>query len=119
LGEKTYDAGGASPDIAEEIDSASSPAELRGESKSSEAAMKVNKYRIDYSQKTRKGDQRISNKNNGSRKEELESNERNLEPPAIDLSSSERRIGFEYPRSDRGEIGFEPDLRRKIPTETR
>ncbi len=113
-GEKTYDAGGAAPDRPEEeIDAASRPADVQGEVKPDPEAVKANKYKIDYTQKTKRIGNRIYDKTNGNKREELQNSEQNPEQPTTNPPSVERRSGFGYQAPQLGRIGFDSVDKRK------
>jgi hypothetical protein len=118
-GEKTYDVGGTAPNLPEDLDYLSIPALEQGELKPDAERVKVNRYKIDYKQKTQRMDSRINERSNLTRSDEFESEEPAPEPSARERSSADRTLGFGYQRSELGRVGFDSDLRRKRQTETR
>jgi hypothetical protein len=120
-GETTYDAGGAAPYRAEEeMDAVSRPADVQGEVKSGTEAVKVNKYKIDYTQKTNRIGDSTNNKNtgiyektNGDNREESKNSEQTTEQPTMNPPSVARRLGFDYQAPQLGQIGFDPAGKRK------
>lgn len=115
-GEKTYDASGAAPDRPkEEMDAVSRPADVQGEVKlkPDTEAVKANKYKIDYTQKTKRIGNRIYDKNNENKREGSENNEQIPEQPTTNPPSVEHRLGFDYQAPQLGRIGFDSVDKRK------
>ena len=112
-GEKTYDAGGAAPDQPEELESVSRPAGVQGEVKPDTEGVKTNKYKIDYTQKSKRIGNSIYDKNKGNKREELENSEQIPGQPTTNPPSVERRSGFDYQAPQLGRIGFDFVDKRK------
>ncbi len=114
-GETTYDAGGAAPDRAdEEIDAVSRPADVQGEVKSDTEAVRVNKYKIDYTQKTNRIGSKTNDKNTGihdknkeDKREEFENGEQTPAQPTTNPPSVKRRLGLDYQAPQLDQIGFD------------
>jgi hypothetical protein len=107
-GERTYDAGGASPDQPGELDSVSRPIDVQGELKTDTDGVKANKYRIGYSGNRKRIQGKIeSGKRPG--QEDLEASE--LPGQTLRLPDM-RKFGFQYQPPSLGRIGFDALLRK-------
>ena len=116
-GERIYDAGGASPDQPDELDSISRPVDTQGELKTdTNPAVKANKYKIEYNGDTKRIQGRIE-KNSGTRREDakIENGRGTTQEDweASELPGQIRRLpdtlrpGFQYQPSPLGRIGFD------------
>ncbi len=116
-GETIYDAGGASPDQPDELDSVSRAIDAQGELKTdTNRAVKANKYKIEYNGDTKRIQGRIE-KNSGTRREDAKI-ENGRETRQEDLEASEppgqtlrqpgaRSLGFQYEAPFLGRIGLD------------
>jgi hypothetical protein len=94
-GERIYDAGGASPDQADELDSVSRPIDAQGELKTDANGIKPNKYKIEYNANTKRILGKMEN-GKGAGPEDFEASESPVQtshqPDARSSKRIERRI---------------------------
>jgi hypothetical protein len=102
-GERIYDAGGASPDQPEQLDSVSRPIDAQGELKTDTDGVKANKYKIRYNGNTKRIQSRIQN-DRKTGQEDLEANE---PPGQIIRLPDARGLGFQYQPPLLGRIGLD------------